>query len=187
MRRFSTPFLAVASFLLSASLSTRALPAADTPEFISVRDQIVAAYQRSIDALRRGDAEAAMEVDTDDWISIVVGQSPRSKADRAPYIRRDIESLKPPPGWKAEWRPDYQHNGTLAGIQLYDLKIEGNSATVLCLVGSTGEESFDGKLHSVWTGSHVRDSWIQTPAGWKRRKHEKLTINEKMVDGRPAQ
>ncbi|HKD06255.1 MAG TPA: hypothetical protein VKB79_10185 [Bryobacteraceae bacterium] len=47
--------------------------------------------------------------------------------------------------------------------------------------GSVHEES----NHTVWTGSHVRDTWTQTPAGWKRRKHEKLTINERLMDGKP--
>jgi hypothetical protein len=92
--------------------------------------------------------------------------------------------MKPPPTWKAVWRPDYEHNGTTTGIQLYDLQTDGKSATVLCLVGNTRDEQVDGKLHSVWRGSHLRDSWIQTATGWKRRKHEKLTINERMVDGK---
>jgi hypothetical protein len=38
----------------------------------------------------------------------------------------------------------------------------------------------------VWGGSHVRDTWIKTEAGWKRKLHEKLTVNERMIDGRPV-
>ena len=66
----------------------------------------MASIQTSLDALRRGDVDAAEVMDTDDW----------------------------------------------AGITL--------------------------------NGSHARDTWVKTPAGWKRRKHEKLTVNEKMIDGR---
>ena len=33
-------------------------------------------------------------------------------------------------------------------------------------------------------GLHVRDTWIKTQAGWKRRMHEKLTVNERVADGR---
>ena len=94
--------------------------------------------------------------------------------------------MKPPPDWAATWKPDYEHNGTSSGLQVYDVKIDGHNATVLCLVGDTKSETIDGAPHSVWTGSHVRDTWIKTAAGWKRRKHEKLTINERMVDGRPV-
>lgn len=36
-------------------------------------NQIVAAYQQSIDALNRGDADAALELDTPDWVSIKRG------------------------------------------------------------------------------------------------------------------
>jgi hypothetical protein len=150
------------------------------------RKEIVAAYQQSLDALRRGDADAAMQIDTDDWISITMGQKPRTRQEMEPLIRRDIASMKPPPGWSASWRPDYQRSGTSSGIQIYEVKVDANSAIVLCLVGSTRTETIDGGQHTVWRGSHVRDTWVKTTSGWKRRLHEKLTINEQMIDGHPA-
>jgi hypothetical protein len=186
MPRLSTSSLALATLLASSALSGFALQQANTPDFISIRDRIVAAYQASIDALRRGDLESAMQLDTDDWTSVVVGQPTRSKQEMAFYMRRDIEGTKPPPGWNVVWQPDYEHKGTTTGIQLYDLKVDGKAATVLCLVGSTHDETIGAQVHHVWTGSHVRDSWTQTAAEWKRRKHEKLTINERMIDGKPA-
>lgn len=151
-----------------------------------VRAEIVAAYQASLGALSRGDADAAMQMDTNDWVSITAGQRPRTRKEIEPYIRRDIASMKPPPGWSAVWRPNYERAGTSSGIQIYDVKVEGGSAVVLCLVGNTRTEVSAGVSHSVWHGSHVRDTWTQTPTGWKRRLHEKLTVNERMVDGRPA-
>ena len=184
----TTMFLAVSkhqmprlSVLLSVSLS---LLAADATE--EARKEIVAAYQQSLDGLARGDPDAALRNDTDDWISITVGQKPRTRKELEPYIRRDIASMKPPEGWSAVWKPDYERNGTATGIQIYDLKLEGNSAIVLCLVGGTRTEIIDGITHSVWGGSHVRDTWIRGASGWKRRMHEKLTVNERMVDGRPV-
>lgn len=159
------------------------LAAADPAE--EVRKDIVAAYQRSLDALARGDADGAMQMDTDDWVSIVVGEKPRTRQEMEPLIRRDIAGMKPPAGWVATWRPDYERNGTTTGIQIYDVKLDGNNAVVLCLVGGTRTETVDGGTRRVWIGSHVRDTWIKTSAGWKRRMHEKLTINERMVDGRP--
>jgi hypothetical protein len=163
------------------------LLAAGGAEFaVEVRQQIVAAYQQSLEALRRGDAEAAMTMDTDDWVSITAGQKPRTKQEMAPFIRRDIASMTPPDGWDAIWKPDYERNGTISGIQIYSVQLEGDRAVVLCLVGSTRTATIDGAAHRVWVGSHVRDTWVRTPAGWKRRMHEKLTVNERMVDGRAA-
>jgi len=147
------------------------------------RKDIVAAYQRSLDALQRADADAALQIDTGDWVSVTVGQKPRTRQEIEPLVRRDIASMKPPPGWSVTWKPDYGRNGTASGIQIYDLKLDGNIAVVLCLVGNTRAEIIDGVTRSVWRGSHVRDTWINTSAGWKRRMHEKLTVNERLVDG----
>jgi hypothetical protein len=160
------------------------LAAADPVE--EARKDIIAAYQRAMDALQRSDAEAALQIDTEDWVSITAGQKPRTRQELEPYIRRDIAGLKPPLGWLVTWKPDYQHNGTTSGIQLYELKLNGTSATVLCLLGSSRTEVIDGATHKVWTGSHVRDTWTKIEAGWKRRMHEKMTTNERMVDGRPS-
>jgi hypothetical protein len=151
------------------------------------RKQIVAAYQRTIDALNRGDAGAALELETPDWVSITVGQKPVTRQEMEPLIRRDIASMKLPPDWAVVWKPDFEHNGTSTGIQIYDLKVSGDEAVVLYLVGSTQTETRNGETHRVWHGSHIRDTLIRTSAGWKRRMHEKLTVNEQMVDGRTVQ
>lgn len=153
-------------------------------ELNDVIQQIVAAYNNSLDALNRGDAETALRMDTDDWVSITLNEKPRTKDEMAFYVRRDIASMKTPPAWRAFWKPDYEHNGTGLGIQLYDVQLKGNDAVVLCLVGLTRVGSTDGAVHQVWNGSRVRDTWVRTSAGWKRRKHEKLTVNERMVDGK---
>ena len=150
------------------------------------RREILTSYQQSLDALRRGDADAAMRMDTSDWVSITVGQKPRTRQEMEPLIRRDIAGLKPPPDWNVLWKPDYERNGTSSGIQIYEVKLDGNSAVVLCLVGSSRPEMVGGAQRTVWLGSHVRDTWIKTSAGWQRRMHEKLTVNERMIDGRPV-
>jgi hypothetical protein len=146
--------------------------------------QIVAAYNNALDALNRGDVESALRTDTDDWVSITLNEKPRPKEELAFYMRRDAASQKTPAGWTAFWKPDYEHNGTGSGIQLYDVQLKGSEAVVLELVGGTHTEKIDGAEHWVWNGSHVRDTWIKTNDGWRRRKHEKLTVNEKMVDGK---
>lgn len=149
--------------------------------------QIIAAYQRTIDALNRGDADAALELDTADWVSITLDQKPVTRQEMEPLIRRDIASMKQPPDWAVVWKPDYERNGTSTGIQIYDLNVSRDQAVVLYLVGSTQTETRNGEMHRVWRGSHIRDTLIRTTAGWKRRMHEKLTVNEQMVDGRAVQ
>jgi hypothetical protein len=84
MQRPIASSLALTILSVSSGLSGFALQA-DAPDFASIRDRIVATYQASIDALSRGDAEAAMQIDTDDWTSVVVGQPPRTKQEMAPY------------------------------------------------------------------------------------------------------
>jgi len=56
----------------------------------------------------RGDADAAMQMDTSDWVSITVGQKPMTRQELEPFIRRDVATLKPPPGWVVTWKPDYK-------------------------------------------------------------------------------
>jgi hypothetical protein len=87
-----------------------------------------------------GDADEAMQIDTDNWVSITAGERPRTRQKMEPFIRRDIASMKPPSGWAATWKPDYQHNGTATGIQVYEIQVNGDNAVVLCLVGSTHAE-----------------------------------------------
>lgn len=152
--------------LLSIPLMLRAAP----DQADGTRTVIVAAYRRTLEALQRADADAALQMNTNDRVSITVGQ-------------RDIASMKPSPGWSAIWKPDYERNGTASGIQVYDLKLDGDSAAALCLVGNSRVEMVDGTARTVWIGSHVRDTWIRTSTGWKRRKYEKLTANERLVDG----
>jgi hypothetical protein len=135
--------------------------------------------------LQRGDADAAMQMDTKDRVSVTVGQKPRTWQEIDPFIRRDIATLKPPPGWSATWKPDYKRNGTSSGIQIY-AETGRQQSVVLCLVGNARTEIVNGVSHTIWGGSHVRDTWIKTSGGWKRRLHEKLTVNERMVDGQPV-
>jgi hypothetical protein len=73
------------------------LLAADAAD--EARREIVAAYQRSIDALRLGDADAAMQIDTEDWISITAGQKPRTRREMEPFLRLRSEA-----GWKHRGR-----------------------------------------------------------------------------------
>ncbi len=78
---------------------------------VDARTEIVATYPRTLDASTRGDADAALQMDTNDWVSITLDQKPRTRREMEPFVRRDIASLKPPPDWSATWKPDYERNG----------------------------------------------------------------------------
>src|SRR6476646_1121599 len=58
------------------------LTSAETVE--EARTKILAAYGSSLDALHPGDPDGAMQIDTDDWVSLNGGQEPRSKRDLEP-------------------------------------------------------------------------------------------------------
>ncbi|HLN04438.1 MAG TPA: hypothetical protein VK335_34435 [Bryobacteraceae bacterium] len=79
--RISAPHFRIL-FLIPSLLLTAADPAEE------VRKDILAAYQRSLDALQRGDADAALQMDTDDWVSVIVGQKPRTHVDPRPGTGR---------------------------------------------------------------------------------------------------
>ena len=59
----------------------------------AARKDIVAAYQRSLDC--SGDADGALQMDTEDWASITTGQKPRIRKELVQFIRRDFDNLKP--------------------------------------------------------------------------------------------
>jgi hypothetical protein len=151
---------------------------ARTPE--QARDEIIATMQNSINAMARGDVDAAELMDTDDWVSITLNQKPLTKKEVVEMNRRAGSGF---PSWPVVWKPDYEKTGTMTGVQIYGFELNGNKASVLYLIGSTHSETIDGASHKIWNGSHARDSWIQTPNGWRRMKHEKLTVNERLIDG----
>ncbi len=86
----------------------------------------------------------------------------------------------------ATWKFDYEKGGTISGIQVYDLKLNGDEAVALCLVGGTRAETIDGVRHIVWRGSHVRDTWIKTTDGWKRRMQAALLSAVCFIDNEIA-
>ena len=131
------------------------------------RKEILAAYRSSLDALARGDADGAPQIDTEDWTSVTVGQKPRTRQEMEPYIRRDIASMRPPPDWAVFWKPDYEKNGTGTGIQIYDLSLDrsGNNAVILCLVGGTRMFAIRG-LRRRRGGSGGCMKSLRSMSGW---------------------
>jgi hypothetical protein len=166
--------------LLALMSSAPFLFSAQTPE--QVRDEVIATMQSSINAMARGDVDTAELMDTDDWVSITLNEKPLTKKEVTEMNRRAGGGF---PSWPVVWRPDYENTGTMTGVQVYSFELDGTKATVLYLIGSTQPQTIAGANHKVWNGSHARDTWIKTASGWRRLKHEKLTVNERLIDGRP--
>ncbi len=52
-------------------------------------------------------------------------------------------------------------------------------------IDAAGEFGEKGAKHEIVTGTLVRDTWISTKAGWRRRVHEKIFPNRALaVDGK---
>ena len=86
--------------LLFATLLFAPVPFGPADGAVEVRDEIVASYQRSLDALARGDAGSAVRIDTDDWVSFTPGERPLARRERDAYLRQDMRSL-PRDGWRS--------------------------------------------------------------------------------------
>lgn len=54
------------------------------------------------------------------------------------------------------------------------------------IVDEAGQYGARGAAHDVVTRATVRDVWVKSPDGWRRKSHEKLTPNGvASVDGKP--
>ena len=123
----------------------------------SVRNEIQATYDRALRAQRTAksaedlDANQRM-IDTSDWVSIV--------------------NDGPPQGW-AEVRKNaiatLSHPEELA-IKIVKFTLVGDRAIVIARVGPPQDVAADNRDRTVL----IRDTWIKTSAGWRRKLHEKL-------------
>src|SRR5580700_1027263 len=72
--------------LLFVSVPSTLFAAADSNA--QARTEIMASIQTSLDALRRGDVDAAEMMDTDDWVSITLNQKPVTKQETRSFDSR---------------------------------------------------------------------------------------------------
>ena len=141
-------FLAV--IFVSASLF-----AADNAD--SVRKEIEATYQRALQAQREAkrveDLDLmARNIDTPDWISIVDDGQPQHWQDIRPTL---IVLLgQPVPA---------------IGIRILKFTLAGEKAIVIARVGALARVNASDPTNTRL----VRDTWVKTDAGWRRKLHEK--------------
>ncbi|MBI1896906.1 MAG: hypothetical protein HYS04_10310 [Acidobacteria bacterium] len=145
-----------------------------------VRKQLEAAYERATRAVLQAktveDLDAAhASFDTTDWVSV------GTRGDRMTWdeLRKyGAEILKS--------RPGNMRN------EIVELTVNTDTAVALVHVKVTrvradgqGEYGPAGLEHEIVSGAVVRDTFVRTPAGWRRKLHEKLEERVFTVDGKP--
>ncbi len=144
----------VALALLAALLSGAAETADDTRKLLESQ------YVRMFDALRSAksmeDLDAqTKEFETDDCVSVMPGQKPRTWKQLREF---GFEALTSGPKDKMEFRVEKfsmpnEDTAVLEGV----MQISGNKLVI---------------------SAPIRDTWVRTEKGWRRKIHEKLAPNK---------
>ena len=105
--------------------------------------------------------------------------------------------MRPARTW-AQMRPDVEAGlatppSSLSTV-IRKLEVTGTTAIATAVVEGTarivdeaGQYGARGAAHEVVTRATVRDLWVRSPEGWRRKSHEKLTPNGvASVDGKPT-
>jgi hypothetical protein len=115
-------------------------------------------------------------IDAPDWLSINADGTRLTREEAKRELVRSLAGAR----------------GAQPTINLLWFNQAGNSATAVAWVfgksqsiDTTGEFGPKGARHEVLAGTLVRDSWILTGDGWRRRLHEKIFPNRVLaVDGK---
>jgi len=142
---------------------------------------ILSMYTRTLDGMQKattaGDIERIVNaIDTPDWVSINADQTRLTRDDAK---RELVRSLSGP-------------RAAQPTIDILWFNQAGNAATVVAWVfgksqiaDAAGEFGPKGTAHEVLAGALVRDTWMLTSDGWRRRMHEKIFPNRILaVDGK---
>lgn len=63
--------------------------------------------------------------------------------------------------------------------------VQGTVRVTATIVDQQGQFGAKGEKHTIVTTAPIRDTWVKTPDGWRRKIHEKLAANKPIVDGKP--
>jgi hypothetical protein len=126
------------------------------PNAAAVRKEIEDTYQRALATLARAKTPEDLDavnrlIDTPDWRSIVADGPPRSW----PELRSGMASMLAQP------QPE-------SAIRIVKFTLATDTAVVIARVGSPRHID-DGQRRHVL----VRDTWIRTAEGWRRKQHQK--------------
>jgi hypothetical protein len=141
--------------LLCPLLAVRLLLSAE--DAASIRKEIETTYDRALRAQRTSKTAEDLDtnerlIDTPDWVSIVNNGAPQHWVDLRAGV---IATLG--------------HPDAIA-IRVVKFTLAGDHATVIARVGAPKDISGDGDSSR---SALIRDTWIKTGAGWRRKMHEK--------------
>ena len=139
-----------------------------------VRKEIEAKYTSSLQALKAAksieDLDADHQrLDTLDWVSIAPGQKPMSWDELRGYGFQNLAA------------PFDEMSFPIDKLTMKDEKTAIVEGTIT--VKATRE--IDGVKHLLVSTAPIRDTWVKTPDGWRRKIHEKLAPNQTTMDGKP--
>ena len=166
----------VLAFLLAAVTTPATPQAIDT-----VRRDIQAIYDRAsaaaLAARTYADAEAIHRwLDTPDCLYADFGGTPQNWAQMRSEVELSLETRL-----------------TSFSNVIKKIDVQGATATATTqvegaarIVDETGQIGPKGAEHDVVTRATVRDVWVKTADGWRRKSHEKITPNGiASIDGKP--
>jgi hypothetical protein len=168
---------ALASGLIVVSHGLAAVQRGDDPQ-----QDIQAVYNRAsaatVSAKTYADAEAIHKwLDTPDCTFTTFMQPARTWAQ----MRSEVEaSLATPLSGLSSVIRKLEITGSPTAIAT--TVVEGKAR----IVDEAGQFGAKGAAHDIVTRATVRDVWVKSPDGWRRKSHEKLTpTGVASVDGKP--
>ena len=142
---------------------------------------LLSMYTQTLGGMQKATSAADVErivnaIDTPDWVSI---NADGTRMTRDQSKRELVRSLAGP-------------RGDQPALDLLWFNRSENTATTVCwvfgksnTVDTTGQFGPKGASHELRVGALVRDTWILTTDGWRRRMHEKIFPNRVLaVDGK---
>ena len=145
------------------------------------RKEIESAYTQSTQAMKQAktmdDLDAMNKaMDTSDWVSIMPGQKPQTWEQLRRY---GFQNLNQPFDETSFLIDCFTMTGEDAAI------VQGTVRVTAAIVDQQGQFGAKGERHTIVTTAPIRDTWVKTPDGWRRKIHKKLAANRLMVDGKP--
>ena len=136
-----------------------------------VRKAIEDWYSRNSAAFEAKDVAAIMALRTDDFHTLTPDGKVNTRADMEAYTIRLLDRI--------------DHFMTL-DFQIGTIEVVGDLASADVNQRTVRMQRFpDGTLHKVEAGVVQRETWKQTPEGWKLHKVDNIRDSELLVDDAP--
>jgi hypothetical protein len=142
---------------------------------------LLGVYRQTLGGMQKATTAGEIErivnaIDTPDWLSVSADGTRLTRDQSKQELVRSLAGPK----------------GDQPTIDLLWLSQSDKAATAVCWVfgksnsvDAAGQFGPKGARHELLTGALVRDTWILTKDGWRRRMHEKIFPNRVLaVDGK---